>query len=54
MGRVVLGQVGVGLRLTKVVDGNDLNVVFLAALIVGPQHVAADAAVTIDRNFDGH
>jgi hypothetical protein len=51
---VVLRQVGVGLRVTQVVDGDDLDVVLLATFVVGAQHVAADAAIAIDGNFDGH
>jgi hypothetical protein len=41
-------------RITQIVDGNDLNIVFLAAFVVSAQYIASDAAVAIDRNFDGH
>jgi hypothetical protein len=46
--------VGVRLGLAEVVDRDDLDVVLLAALVVGAEHVAADAAIAVDGDFDGH
>ena len=54
MGRVVTGEVCIGLRVAQVVDGHDLNVVPLAALVVGPQNIAPNAAIAIDGNPYGH
>src|SRR5690606_20317942 len=51
---VVAGQVGVGARVAQVVDGDDLDVMLLAAFVVGAQNVAADAAIAIDGNTYGH
>ena len=52
--RVVAGQMRVGLRIAEIVDRDDLDVVFLAAFVVCTKDVAADAAITIDCNFDRH
>jgi hypothetical protein len=52
--RVVAGQVRVGLGVAEVVDGDELEIVLLSAFVVRAKHVAADAAVAIDRNFDSH
>jgi hypothetical protein len=51
---VVLRQVRVGLRIAEVVERDDLQVMLLAALVMGAQDVAADAAVAVDGDFDGH
>src|SRR5690606_19854245 len=54
MSRVKTRQVRVGLRVAQVVDGHDLDVVFLAAFVKGPQNITADTAVTVDRHTYGH
>jgi hypothetical protein len=51
---VVAREVGVGLRRAQVVDGHDLQVVALVRLVVGAKDVAADAAVAVDGDADGH
>ena len=51
---VVAGQVGVRLGVAQVVDGDDLDVVFLAAFVESAQDIAADAAIAVDCNFDRH
>jgi hypothetical protein len=54
MGGVVLGQVGIDFRVAQVVDRNDLNIMLLAALVMRTQDVAADAAIAVYCNADGH
>ena len=54
MGRVVARQVRVGLGVAEIVDGHDLNLVGPLRLVERAQDIAADAAVAIDCNFDGH
>ena len=51
---VVAGEVGVGLGVPEVVHRHDLDVVLLAALVVGAEDVAADAAIAVDGDLDGH
>ncbi len=51
---VVAGQVRVRLRIAEIVDGNDLDVIFLAAFVVSAQDVTADAAIAVDCNTDSH
>jgi hypothetical protein len=46
--------VRVGLGTAEIVDRDDGKVMLLAAFVVGAQDVAADAAVAVDRDFDGH
>ena len=50
---VVARQVRIGLGLAEVVDRDDLDVVLLPAFVMRAQDVAADAAVTVDSDFDG-
>src|SRR4029077_11972845 len=52
--RVVARQVRIGLRVAKIVDRDELQVVFFPAFVVGSQYVAADAAVTVDGDSNGH
>src|SRR3990172_6777306 len=52
--RVVFGEMRIDFRIAKVVDRDDLDAVFFAALVVGTQDVAADAPVAVDCNPDGH
>ena len=47
-------QMGIGLGIAQIVDGNDLDVMFCATFIVRTQNIAADAAETIDGDTDGH
>src|SRR5690606_25256067 len=54
MGGVETGQVGIGLGIAQVVDRHDLDVVLFTAFIVGPQNIAADAAITVDRHAYRH
>ena len=51
---VVARQVRIGLRLAEIVDRDDLDIVFLTAFVMCAQYVAADSAVTVDGNLDGH
>ena len=52
--RVVLREVRVRLRIAEVVDRDDLEIVLLASFVVRAKDVAADAAVAVDGDFDGH
>jgi hypothetical protein len=54
MSGVMLGQMRVGLRVAKIVDRDDLDVMTLAAFVVSTQDVAADPAVAVDCDFDRH
>src|SRR5690606_15785051 len=54
VGGVVARQVRVGLGIAQIVDGDDFDVVLLAGFVVGTQDVAADAAVPVDGDADGH
>ena len=54
MHRVVLGQVGIGIRITKIVDGHDLNFLGAAAFIERSKDIAANTTVTIDCDFNCH
>jgi len=47
-------QMGIGLGIAQVVDGNDLDVMFGATFIVRTQNVAANAAKPIDGDTNGH
>ena len=51
---VVARQMGIGIGIAQVVDGDDLNCARTLSLVQGPQDVAADAAVTIDAHLDCH
>jgi hypothetical protein len=46
--------VGIGLGVTEIVDGHDLDLVRALALVERAQDVATDTTITIDCNFDGH
>jgi len=52
--RVVASEMRIRFRITQIIDGNDLDIILLAAFVVSTQYIAPDAAVAIDRNFDGH
>ncbi len=54
VGGVVAGQMGVGLGIAEIVDGDDLDLAIAPFLVQRAQHVAPDAAVTVDRCLDGH
>lgn len=49
---VEAGQVHHGLWGGQLVDGHYLDVLVAAALVEGPQHVAADPPVPVDGNLD--
>jgi hypothetical protein len=51
---VEAGQVRIGLRVAEVVDGDDFELVGASVLVHGPHDVAADAAVTVNCDFDCH
>ena len=51
---VVAGQMGVGLGVAEVVDRHDLDFVRAIGFVERAQDVAADAAVAVDRDLDGH
>ena len=50
---VIANEMRIGLDRAEVVDGNDFDV-GAAGLDDGAQHVAADAAKTVDGNFHSH
>jgi hypothetical protein len=52
--RVVAREVGIRLGRAEVVQRHDREVVRLAALVMRAEDVAADAAVAIDGDADGH
>src|SRR2546425_11135723 len=54
MRRVVLQQVGVGLGVAQVVDGQELQAVLLAALVMGAQDHAPDPAEAVDGYLNRH
>jgi hypothetical protein len=54
MRRVVAREVRVRLRGPEVVHRDDLEIVRLVALVVRAKDVAADAAVAVDGDTDGH
>ena len=51
---VVARQMRIDLGVAEIVDRDDLQLRALAALVQRAQHVAADAAVTIDPHFQRH
>src|SRR6185503_13265304 len=51
---VVTREMRVRLRIAEIVDGDDLNFVRALALVQRAQDVAADTAITVDSDFDGH
>src|SRR6185437_1297642 len=52
--RVVLRQMRVGLGVAQVVEGDDLHLAGAPAFVDCAQDVAADAAVPVDSDLDGH
>jgi hypothetical protein len=54
VGGVVTGQVAEDVGVAEVVDRHHLHFAGAAALVQGPQHVASDAAVAVDRHLDCH
>ena len=54
VGRIVPRQVGVGIGVTQVIDRHDGDLASAPGLVEGAKNIAADMAVTIDGNFDGH
>ena len=51
---VVACEVCVGIGIAEIVHCHELDAVFLAALVMGPQDVSADSSVTVDRYADRH
>src|ERR1022692_4772932 len=51
---IVSRQVGIGIRIAKIVDRDYLDFTGALALVERPQHIAPDAAVAIDTHFDRH
>jgi hypothetical protein len=51
--RIEAQEMGVGLGRSKVVDGNDIDVL-ATALNDGAKNVASDAAKSVDRHPDSH
>ena len=54
MGGVVLGEVRIGARIAQVVDRHNLEFALATGFVDGAQDVAADAAVAVDGDLDGH
>jgi hypothetical protein len=54
MRRVVLGEMGVDLCIAQIVDRDDFDGMFFSALVVGPEDVAPDSAIAVDRDSNGH
>jgi len=54
MGGIVLGQMGIGFGIAQIVDGDHLDFIRTAGFIEGAHYIAADAAIAVDGNFDGH
>ena len=52
--RVVLGQMRVRFGIAQIVHGDDLDLARAIGLVQRAQHIAADAAVAVDGNLDGH
>ena len=53
MDRIKAQKMGIGFHRTQIIDGDHLDI-GSAALDDGPQDVAADAAESVDGDFDGH
>src|SRR5450631_691511 len=51
---VIARQMSIGLRVSQIVDGDDLDFAIALGLIQRPQNIAPDATVTVDTDFDGH
>src|SRR5436190_1931357 len=54
MGGVVFQEMGVRRGVAEVVDGDELQALLLATLVMGAQHHAPNTAESIDRNLDRH
>ena len=54
MRRVVAGQVRIRFRIAEIVDRNDRQLVASIAFVQRAQYHAADAAIAVDSDFDGH
>ncbi len=51
---VVAREVRVGLRVAQVIERDDLDFFLAIRFVQRAQDVAADAAIAIDTDFDGH
>ncbi len=54
MRRVVARQMRVGLGITEIVDGDDLDFAAALTFVERAQDVATDTAIAVDCYFDGH
>jgi hypothetical protein len=44
----------IGLGVPEIIDCNDFKFAAALAFIQGPEHVAANSAISVNRDFDGH
>ena len=51
---IVARQVCVAIGIAEIIDRNDLDLRSLVALVQCAHHVAADSAIAIDGNLNGH
>jgi len=51
---VVARQVGIGVRVAQIIDRDNPDFAGTTGFVERAQHVAADAAIAIDGNLDGH
>src|SRR5207249_8939728 len=51
---VVTRQVRVGLRAAEIVKRNDREIMLFPAFVMCAKDIAADAAIAVDGDFDGH
>ena len=51
---IEFGQVSIGLDAAAGIDGNDVELVLQFVVENSAHYLAADAAVTVDGNFDTH
>ena len=52
VGAVITGQVGDGVQVSRLVNGNNAQLLSQERLIERPQYTAANTAITIDRQSD--
>jgi hypothetical protein len=54
MYRVIACQIGTDFHITKVIDSNDFNITRFVLFIVGTKDVAANTAISVNCNPNGH
>ena len=54
MDRVVARQMRIDFCIAQIIEGNHLQLRALAALVQRAQHIAADAAIAVDPDFQCH